>query len=69
MSANIYWAVVRNQTIRANYIEAEQVSPKKWVVLLGDDEFTIKTTSNDFFEVLKLALELKYSREDALPAS
>lgn len=57
MNENIFWAVVRNQTDRHSYIEVAHIEGNKWQVVLGYDEYTIRTTKTDFFEILQLALQ------------
>ena len=56
----VFWAVVRNQTTRHTYIEIGELGKNKWSVVLDGKEFTIKSTSTDFFELLRIALE-KYA--------
>lgn len=53
---DIYWGVIRNQKDRYTYIELEDLGNGKWVVLLEDQEFTIKTDSTNFFDILYEAL-------------
>lgn len=52
----IYWSVVRNQTDRHTYIELDHLGKNKWGVVLDDLEFTVKSDSPDFWDVLQAAL-------------
>jgi hypothetical protein len=53
---DIYWGVIRNQKDRHTYIELEDLGNGKWGILLEDQEFTIKTDSTNFFDILYEAL-------------
>ena len=53
----IYWANVREQANQMSYIELEQISKNRWKVTLGIQEYIIRTSSTDFFEVLEVALK------------
>jgi hypothetical protein len=53
---DIYWGVIRNQKDRHTYIELEDLGNGKWGILLDDQEFTIKTDSTNFFDILYEAL-------------
>jgi hypothetical protein len=52
----IFWGVIRNQKDRHTYIELEDLGNGKWGILLDDQEFTIKTDSTNFFDILYEAL-------------
>jgi hypothetical protein len=55
-TTDIYWAVIRNQTVRSTYIELEFLGGKRWNAVLGDQEFKFRTEATEFFEVLEAAL-------------
>lgn len=52
-----YWANIRNSADQAAYFELSQISKGRWKVVLNFEEFIIKSTSTDPFEVLEEALK------------
>lgn len=56
MSKKIFWSNVHEQANQEHYIELEQISKNRWKCTLDMNEFIIRTTSTDYYEVMELAL-------------
>ena len=53
----IFWAVIRNRTNRESYIELVDLGQGKWSAVLGDEEFTFISPTDDLWTVLATALD------------
>jgi hypothetical protein len=57
MESTVYWAVVRNADKRMAYIEISSLGNNKWNVLLDDNEFTLRSQAQSFWELLEQGLQ------------
>lgn len=66
MSTNkpLFWAVFREQADHHMYFELEFLGRNRWQVVIGDDEFILRTKERDFLTVLSLAIEEHQDRSD-----
>lgn len=60
----LYWATFRQQADHHMYFELEFLGRNRWQVVIGDDEFILRTKERDFLTVLSLAIAEHQDRSD-----
>lgn len=58
----LYWAVFRQQADHHMYFELEFLGRNRWQVVVGTEEFILRTKEKDFLTVLQLAISEAQSR-------
>lgn len=59
---NVYWAMVRKLDRRFDYLEVSQTSQSRWAVTIDGHDYSVKTSSTDFWDILYAALKLREKR-------
>lgn len=59
---NVYWATVRKLDQTFDYIEVAQTSEKRWSVTIDGHDYSVRTTSTDFWDILHAAMNLRAKR-------
>lgn len=61
-NSNVYWAMVRKLDKRFDYLEVSQTSQSRWAVTVDGHDYSVKTNSTDFWDILYAALKLREKR-------
>ena len=63
---NVYWATIRQLDKRVDYLEISQTSDMRWAVKVDGHDYSVRTGSKNFWDILHAALELRKRRLDSL---
>ena len=61
-NTNVYWAMVRKLDSRFDYLEVSQTSKNRWSVTVDGHDYSVRTGSTDFWDILTSALLLRKKR-------
>lgn len=66
MNENVYWAKVRKLTNTFDYLEVTQTSKSRWSVTIDGHNYSVRTNSTDFWDILHAGLKLRAKRQAKL---
>lgn len=64
---NVFWAMVRKLDTRFDYLEVSQTSQSRWKVTVDGHDYSVRTNSTDFWDILYAGLKLREKRLAQLP--
>ena len=59
---NVYWATIRQTDQRFDYLEVSQTSDMRWSVTIDGHDYSVRTKSKNFWDILHAAMELRAKR-------
>lgn len=60
---NVYWSTIRKVDKRFDYLEVSQTSKSRWAVTIDGHDYSVRTNSTDFWDILYAALKLREKRQ------
>ena len=61
-NSNVYWSMIRKLDQRFDYLEVSQTSKNRWSVTIDGHDYSVRTGSTDFWDILTAALLLRKKR-------
>ena len=61
-NSNVYWSMIRKLDQRFDYLEVSQTSKNRWSVTIDGHDYSVRTGSTDFWDILTAALLLREKR-------
>lgn len=59
---NVYWATIRRLDKSFDYLEVSQTSDTRWSVTVDGHDYSVRTKSKNFWDILYAALKLREKR-------
>lgn len=61
-NTNVYWATINKLDSKFDYLEVSQTSKNRWSVTIDGHDYSVRTRSTDFWEILADAFKLREKR-------